>query len=67
MLVQSASDPVTKVTSGERALAINGTDYSYFIDKKKGNPVEVIYPTDGAPLVTSPSAITFARTAFASA
>jgi iron(III) transport system substrate-binding protein len=57
MLVQSASDPVTKVTSGERPLAINGTDYSYFIDKKKGNPVEVIYPTDGAPLVVSPSAI----------
>jgi iron(III) transport system substrate-binding protein len=57
MLVQSAADPVTKVTSGERPLAINGTDYSYFNDKKKGNPVEVIYPTDGAPLVTSPSAI----------
>jgi iron(III) transport system substrate-binding protein len=57
MLVQSASDPVTKVTSGERPLAINGTDYSYFNDKKKGNPVEVIYPTDGSPLVVSPSAI----------
>jgi iron(III) transport system substrate-binding protein len=57
MLVQSASDPVTKVSSGERPLAINGTDYSYFIDKKKGNPVEVVYPTDGSPLITSPSAI----------
>jgi iron(III) transport system substrate-binding protein len=57
MLVQSAADPVTKVSSGERPLAINGTDYSYFIDKKKGNPVESIYPTDGSPLVTSPSAI----------
>ena len=57
MLVQSAQDPVTKVTSGERPLAINGTDYSYFVDKKKGNPVEVLYPTDGSPLVTSPSAV----------
>jgi iron(III) transport system substrate-binding protein len=57
MLVQSAADPVTKVSSGERPLAINGTDYSYFMDKKKGNPVEVIYPTDGSPLITSPSAI----------
>lgn len=57
MLVQSAADPVTKVTSGERPLAVNGTDYSYFIDKKKGNPVEPIYPTDGVPLVTSPSGI----------
>jgi len=57
MLVQSAQDPVTKVTSGERPLAVNGTDYSYFNDKKKGNPVEVIYPSDGAPLITSPSAI----------
>jgi iron(III) transport system substrate-binding protein len=57
MLVQSAQDPVTKVTSGERPLAVNGTDYSYFVDKKKGNPVEAIYPTDGSPLVTSPSAV----------
>jgi iron(III) transport system substrate-binding protein len=57
MLVQSAQDPVTKVTTGERPLAINGTDYSYFNDKQKGNPVEPIYPTDGVPLVTSPSAI----------
>jgi iron(III) transport system substrate-binding protein len=57
MLVQSAQDPVTKVTSGERPLAINGTDYSYFGDKLKGNPVEPVYPSDGVPLVTSPSAI----------
>ena len=57
MLVQSAQDPVTTLLSGERPLAVNGTDYSYFEEKKKGNPVEVIYPTDGSPPITSPSAI----------
>jgi iron(III) transport system substrate-binding protein len=36
MLVQSAADPVTKVTSGERQLAVNGTDYSYFHRQEEG-------------------------------
>jgi iron(III) transport system substrate-binding protein len=57
MLVQSALDPVTKVTAGERALAINGSEYTFWNAKKKGSPVEAIYPTDGVPLATSPSAI----------
>jgi iron(III) transport system substrate-binding protein len=46
------------VASGERPVAVNGGDYSFYQAKKKGNPVEVVYPKEGVPLVVSPSAIT---------
>jgi iron(III) transport system substrate-binding protein len=58
MLVQSAADPAGVVASGERAVAVNGGDYSFYQTKKKGNPVEIIYPKEGVPLVVSPTAIT---------
>jgi len=57
MLVQSAVDPAGVVASGERQVAVDGGDYYYYQMKKKGNPVEVIYPKEGVPLVVSPSAI----------
>jgi len=58
MLVQSAVDPAGVVASGERAVAVNGGDYYYYQMKKKGNPIEVVYPKEGVPLVVSPTAIT---------
>lgn len=58
MLVQSAVDPSGVVGSGERAIAVNGGDYNFFQVKQKGNPVEVVFPKEGVPLVVSPSAIT---------
>ena len=58
MLTQSAADPAGVVASGERQVAVNGGDYFYYQLKKKGNPVEVIYPKEGVPLVVSPTAIT---------
>jgi iron(III) transport system substrate-binding protein len=58
MLVQSAVDPAGVVASGERPVAVNGGDYTFYQDKKKGNPVEVVFPKEGVPLVVSPSAIT---------
>ena len=58
MLVQSAADPAGVVASGERQVAVNGGDYFYYQLKKKGNPVEVVYPKEGVPLVVSPTAIT---------
>ena len=57
MLVQSAVDPGGVVASGERAVAADGGDYTFYQLKKKGNPVEIVYPTDGVPLVISPTAI----------
>jgi len=58
MLVQSAVDPSGVVASGERAVAVNGGDYTFFQVKQKGNPIEVVFPKEGVPLVVSPSAIT---------
>lgn len=58
MLVQSAVDPSGIVASGERAVAVDGGDYTFYQVKKKGNPIEIVYPKEGVPLVVSPSAIT---------
>ncbi len=57
MLVQSAVDPAGVVASGERQVAVDGGDYYYYQMKKKGNPIEVVYPKEGVPLVVSPTAI----------
>ena len=58
MLVQSAVDPAGIVASGERPVAVDGGDYTFYQAKKKGNPVEIVFPKEGVPLVVSPSAIT---------
>jgi iron(III) transport system substrate-binding protein len=58
MLVQSAVDPSGVVASGERAVAVDGGEYTFYQTKKKGNPIEIVYPKEGVPLVVSPTAIT---------
>jgi iron(III) transport system substrate-binding protein len=57
MIVQSAVDPAGIVASGERVVAVNGGEYTFYQTKKKGNPLEIVYPKEGVPLVVSPSAI----------
>src|SRR2546426_8420838 len=57
MLVQSAVDPAGVVASGERPVAVNGGDYTFYQTRKQGNPVEIVYPKEGVPLVVSPTAI----------
>jgi len=57
MLVQSAVDPSGVVASGERPVAVDGGEYTFYQIKKKGNPVEIVYPKEGVPHVVSPSAI----------
>ena len=57
MIVQSAVDPSGVVASGERPVAVNFGDYTFYQVKKQGNPVEIVYPKEGVPLVVSPTAI----------
>jgi iron(III) transport system substrate-binding protein len=57
MLVQSAVDPSGVVASGERPVAVDGGEYTFYQTKKKGNPVEIVYPKEGVPLIVSPTAI----------
>ena len=56
-IVQSANDPAGVVASGERPIGVNGADYFYYKTLKQGNPIKIIYPQEGVPLVVSPVAI----------
>ena len=57
MQVQSASDPPKKLALGERAIMADGVEYVCFQHKEKGDPVELVYPTEGTPLIIGPNAI----------
>jgi iron(III) transport system substrate-binding protein len=56
-IVQSANDPAGVVASGERPVGVNGAEYFYYKTLKQGNPIKIIYPQEGVPLVVSPIAI----------
>jgi iron(III) transport system substrate-binding protein len=51
MQVQSASDPPKKVAQGERSIMFDGSEYVVFYLKEDGNPIEVVYPTEGSPII----------------
>jgi iron(III) transport system substrate-binding protein len=57
MQVQSSTDPPKKLALGERAVMADGNDYNLVIAKEQGQPVEVVYPVEGTPLVTGPTGI----------
>jgi iron(III) transport system substrate-binding protein len=57
MQVQSASDPPKKLALGERAIMADGVEYVLFQLKEKGDPIEIVYPTEGTPLIIGPNAI----------
>ena len=57
MQVQSAADPPKKILLGERAVMADGNDYNLVLLKDQGRPVEVVYATEGAPLIIVPSGI----------
>ena len=52
MQVQSAADPPKKIQLGERAVMVDGNDYSLELLKNQSQPVDIVYPTEGSPLVT---------------
>ena len=57
MQVQSATDTPKKIQLGERAVMVDGAGYFIIRFKEAGDPVEIVYPTEGTPVATSPSAI----------
>ncbi len=57
MQVQSSTDPPKKLALGERAVMADGNEYNMFQQKEKGDPVEIVYPTEGTPLVVGPNGI----------
>src|ERR1700704_5187 len=57
MQVQSATDPPKKLALGERSVMADGTEYNVFLLKEAGQPVDVVYPTEGTPFVVGPNGI----------
>lgn len=57
MQVQSAVDPPKKIAAGERAVMADGTEYGMVGLKDKHEPVEIIYASEGTPLITGPSGV----------
>jgi iron(III) transport system substrate-binding protein len=57
MQVQSAADPPKKILLGERAVMADGNDYNLVLLKDQGKPVQVVYPTEGSPLIIVPSGV----------
>ena len=57
MQVQSSTDPPKKLALGERAVMADGNDYNLIQLMEAGNPVQVVYPTEGTPTITGPTGI----------
>jgi iron(III) transport system substrate-binding protein len=57
MQVQSSTDPPKKLALGERAIMADGNEYNVVLLKEAGQPVEPIYPTEGTPTISGPTAI----------
>ncbi len=57
MQVQSSADPPKKLALGERALMADGNEYNMFIEKEKGSPVEIVYASEGSPLIVGPNGL----------
>ena len=57
MQVQSATDTPKRISIGERAVMVDGAGYLVIRYKEAGQPVDIIYPEEGTPLATGPSAV----------
>ncbi len=57
MQVQSSTDPPKKLALGERAVMVDGNEYNALQLKEKGDPIEIVYPTEGTPMAVGPNAV----------
>jgi iron(III) transport system substrate-binding protein len=57
MQVQSSTDPPKKLALGERAVMADGNEYNMFQLREKGDPVEIVYPSEGTPLIVGPNGV----------
>jgi len=54
---QSAVEPPKKLAVGEKPVMADGNEYLMFTLKAAGSPVEIVYPAEGTPFITSPAAV----------
>jgi iron(III) transport system substrate-binding protein len=57
MQVQSAAEPPKKVAVGERPIMADGAEYTVLHMRESGAPIEVIYPSEGAPQIVGQAAV----------
>src|ERR1700726_3210280 len=57
MQVQSSTDPPKKLSLGERAVMPGGNEYGIVLLKEAGQPVEPVYPPEGAPTTAGPTGV----------
>jgi iron(III) transport system substrate-binding protein len=55
--VQSATEPPKKLEAGERAAAVDGSDYQFWMARERGAPIEVVYAIEGTPQISNPMAV----------
>jgi iron(III) transport system substrate-binding protein len=55
--VQSATEPPKRIEAGERAIAVDGSDYLFWMAKERGAPIEIVHAVEGTPQVSNPMAI----------
>lgn len=56
LIVQSAEDPPMKLAGGEAWVGVSA-EYNLYRALKKGNPIEIVFPEEGVPFVSSANAI----------
>src|SRR3979411_2748345 len=54
---RSINDPITMLNAGESAVAGSGPAATLLESVRKGNPLAMVYPTDGTVLIIAPSSI----------
>jgi iron(III) transport system substrate-binding protein len=57
MQVQSSTDPPKKLALGERAVMADGNEYGVVLLREAGQPVDTVYPAEGAPTISGPTGI----------
>lgn len=57
MQVQSATEPPRKLALGERPVMADGSEYVMFDMIAAGNPLAIIYPAEGTPLILGSAAV----------
>ncbi|HTD80338.1 MAG TPA: extracellular solute-binding protein [Chloroflexota bacterium] len=57
MQVQSATEPPKRLEAGERAVAVDGSDYLFWLAKERGQPIEVVLAVEGTPQISNPMGI----------
>jgi len=55
--LQSTTATPKSIASGERVVMVDGNEYNMFIEIQAKSPVKIVYPKEGTPFVTSPTAI----------